>query len=365
MQRRARSSIVKLIPPVIECCARPPPVNVAMRRDAQIFMAAALIGWVGCCLLLGRAAAADLVAGARAPGLSAGRFDRAALQKELSQPLESLERQSTEALRAHVQRLGDLHFALELALDVSPEEQRALSEEILARVGQVGLLIRQRMAEPPPPARSGGLWAPVSGPPPRGDLVGVLLDNSGLLVRLLGGLLIAFALGYLVRERGAARPTGAVVRSIRRKESPLPVLVPSETPGDGRPMTLEEIRTALESGHTVLLQMGYEITPARRRRFLGLAREAQEILRGIEGQTYTVWEDPGHPNRFYELLVCRRLEVLDQLASAHGPLPKLAEEIEACRVPSGFSLHRAWLGALPDGHGAPRIAAVAGDSLGR
>jgi hypothetical protein len=130
-------------------------------------------------------------------------------------------------------------------------------------------------------------------------------------------------------------------------------------------MTLEEIRTALESGHTVLLQMGYEITPNRRRRFLGLAREAQEILRGIEGQTYTVWEDPGHPNRFYEFLVCRRLEVLDQLASTHGPLPKLAEEMETCRVPSGFSLHRAWLGALPDAHGAPRIAAVAGDSPGR
>ncbi len=341
------------------------PVNVAMRPYAQIFTVAALIGWIGCCLLLGRPAVADPVEAARPPDLPAGGFDRAALQKELSRPLESLERQPTEALRAHVQRLGDLHFALELALDVSPEEQRALSEQILTRVSQVGLLIQQRMAEPRPPARGRGLWAPVSGPPPRGDLVGVLLDNSGLLVRLLGGLLIAFALGYLARERGAARPTGAVVRSIRRKEPPLPVPVPSEAPGEGRPMTLEEIRTALESGHTVLLQMGYEITPSRRRRFLGLAREAQEILRGIEGQTYTVWEDPGHPNRFYELLVCRRLEVMDQLASAHGPLPKLAEEMETCRVPSGFSLHRAWLGALPDAHGAPRIAAVAGDSLVR
>jgi hypothetical protein len=335
-----------------------------MRRYAQIFVAAALIGWVGGCLLFGRAAAADPVAGRGAPGLPVGGFDRAALQKELSRPLESLEKQPTEALRAYVQRLGDLHFALGLAVDVSPEERRALSEQILTRVGRVGLVIRQRMAEPRPPAKGRALPAPASGPPPRGDLVGVLLDNSGLLVRLLGGLLIAFALGYLVRER-RTRAMGAVARSDRRKESPLPVPVPSETPGEGRPMTLEEIRTALESGHTVLLQMGYEIAPSRRPRFLGLAREAQEILRGIEGQAYTVWEDPGHPNRFYELLVCRRLEVLDQLASAHGPLPKLAEEMEACRVPSGFSLHRAWLGALSDAHGAPRIAAIAGDSLVR
>jgi hypothetical protein len=128
-------------------------------------------------------------------------------------------------------------------------------------------------------------------------------------------------------------------------------------------MTLEEIRKALGSGYTVLLQMGYEVTPSRRRRFLGLARKAQEILHGIEGQTYTVWEDPGHPNRFYELLVCRQLEVLDQLASTHGGLPKLAEEIEACRVPSGFSLHRAWLEALPDAQGAPRIGPAAEGSL--
>lgn len=130
-------------------------------------------------------------------------------------------------------------------------------------------------------------------------------------------------------------------------------------------MTLEEIRKAVGSGCTVLLQMGYEVTPARRRRFLTLAQEAQEILRGIEGQTYTVWEDPSHPNRFYELLVCRRPEVVDQLASAHGPLPKLAEEIEACRIPSGFSLHRAWLGALPDAQGVPRIAGASEGSLVR
>lgn len=337
-----------------------------MRRHPQILVTAALIGWMGCCLLSGLApanAATGLPSGAAALGSPVGGFDRAALEKELSQPLEKLAGQSSEALRAYVQRLGDLHFVLELAVDVSPAERRALSEQILTRVGQVGLLIRQRATEPHAPGKSRGFPATAPGPPPKTDLAGVLLDNSGLLVRLLGGLLIAFALGYLARERRTARPAGAVARRDRRKESLAPVPVPSGTPAEGRPMTLAEIREALSAGHTVLLQMGYEIQASRRRRFLALARKAQEILSGIEGQTYTVWEDPGHPNRFYELLVCRQLEVLDQLASTYGPLPKLAEEIEACRIASGFSLHRAWLGALPDAHGAPRIGLAAEDSL--
>ncbi len=337
-----------------------------MRRHSQIFVTTAPIGWVGCCLFCGvvaAALAAEPPSGAGAPGLSVGGFDRAALQKELSVPLQSLEKQPNEALRDYVERLGDLHFALELAVDVSPPERRALSEQILTRVGQVGLLIRQRMAEPHALTTGRGLPAPAPGPLPRSDLAWVLLDNSGLLLRLLGGLLVAFALGYLVHERRSARATGPVARNGRGKESAAPVPVPAETPREARHMTLEEIRRALASGCTVLLQMGYEISPSRRRRFLGLAREAQEILRDIEGQTYTVWEDPGHPNRFYELLVCRRLEVLDQLASAHGPLPKLAEEIETCRVPSGFTLHRAWLGALPEAHGVPQIGGIAGDRL--
>ncbi|HWU40801.1 MAG TPA: hypothetical protein VN203_24395, partial [Candidatus Acidoferrum sp.] len=79
----------------------------------------------------------------------------------------------------------------------------------------------------------------------------------------------------------------------------------------------------------------------------------------------TVWEDPGHPNRFYGLLVCRRLEVLGQLASADGPLSRLAEQIEACRVPSGFRLNRVWVGAITDGLEAPHVTAVSEDSLVR
>jgi hypothetical protein len=363
LQRGTRSSIVNPVSPLIQVCIFAPyPATVAMRRHSQIFLAAGLIGWMGCCLFFGHSAAA--IAAESLPG-AVGRFDRAALQKELSQPLKALEKEPTEELRAHVQRLGDLHFSLQLAVDVSPEERRALSEQILTRVGQVGLVIRQRMLEPRVSTKSKSLPAAGPGRPPRSDLVGLILDNSGLLLRLLGGLFIAFALGYLARELSAGGATQAVVRSERRAKAPTPVLIPSETPSDGRAMTLEEIRKAVDSGCTVLLQMGYEITPDRRHRFLALAREAQEILRGIEGQTYTVWEDPGHPSRFYELLVCRRLEVLDLLASSDGPLPKLAEEIEACRVPSGFSLHRAWLEALPDALGAPQVAAVTEDSLVR
>ena len=326
---------------------------------------AALIGWVGCCLFFAAsvaAIAAESPAGGGVPGLPVGGFDRATLQKELSQPLEALEIEPTEALRAHVQRLGDLDFALELAVDVSPVERRALNEQILTRVGQIGLLIRQRMAEPRSSARNRAVPAPAYGRPPRGDLAGVLLDNWGLLLRLVGGLFIAFALGYLARERRAAKTRRAVARKIEPQAT---VPIPPERPSEGQPMTLGQIRKAVSSGYTVLLQMGYEVRPDHRRRFLVLAREAQEILGRMQGQTYTVWEDPGHPNRFYELLVCRQLEVLDQLASTLGPLPKLAEEIDACRVPSGFSLHRAWLGALPDALGAPHVAAVSEDSLVR
>jgi hypothetical protein len=335
-----------------------------MRRRTQIFVTAALIGWVGSGLpyaLAPATAATGPVSDAKTSASPVGTFDREALRKALSTPLEALEAQPTEALREYVQRLGDLHFALDLAIDVSPAERRALSEQVLTRVGQVGLLIRRRTIEPLASGGNRAFSAP--GSPRSTDLAGVVLDNTGLLVRLLGGLLIAFSLGYLVRERRATRVSGALVRSGRVRESSAPVPVPYGTPGEGRPMTLEEIGRALRAGRTVLLQMGYEITPAHRRRFLALAREAQEILQGIEGQTYTVWEDPGHPNRFYELLVCRRLEVLDQLASSDGPLPKLAEQIEACRVPSGFSLHRAWLGALSDGQGTPSIPAITEDSL--
>ena len=322
-------------------------------------MAVGLIGWVGCSFLSGDSAVAS--AAESLSGEVRG-LDRAALQKELSLPLEALEKEPTEALRAHVQRLGDLQFALELAVDVSPEERRALSDQILTRVGQVGLLMRQRMmAEPRTSPKGRSL--PTPGPLPRGDLTGVLLDNSGLLPGLLGGLLIAFALGYVVRGRGAGGRVRSAARRERRVEPLAPVPIPSGIAGESGSMTPQEIRKAVESGRTVLLQVGCEIRPNRRGRFLMLTRATQEILAESEGQIYTVWEDPANPNRFYTLLVCRRLEVLDQLGSGHHPLSKVAQEIEASRVPAGFSLHRAWVEAVPDPRGAPHDAAAAEDSL--
>ncbi len=244
--------MVKPISPLIDLCVLALlPVDVAMRQHSQIFTVAGLISWVACCLFFGdpaAALAAESLSGGDAPHLPVGGFDRAALQKELSQPLEALEKEPMEVVRAHVQRLGDLHFALELAVDISPEERRALSEQILTRVSQVGRLIRQRMAEPRTSANSRALPAPAPGLPPRGDLAGVLMGNSGLLLRLLAGLLIAFALGFLAGERRAARARGAVVRSDGSEESPLPVSVPSETPSEGRPMRLEGIRKSVGSG---------------------------------------------------------------------------------------------------------------------
>jgi len=339
-----------------------------MRRGRQLLSTVALIGCLGWGLLYDLASAASATespSGVGASGLPVGSFDREALRKELAQPLENLAGQPAEALRSHVQQLADLHFALELALDVSPAERRVLSEQILTRVGQVGLMIRQRTTEPQGSGKGRRMLATDAGPPPSGDLAGALLENSGLILRLLGGLLIAFALGYFVRERRASKAAPSAGASNQRTDLQPRTPIAVETPGEGRPMTLPEIRHAMTSGRTVLLQMGYEIAPSRRRRFLRLARDAQGILRDLEGQTYTVWEDPSHPNRFYELLVCRRIEVLERLADAASPLSKLAEEIEACRVHSGFSLHRAWLGALPDEPGATWIVPLADGSPAR
>lgn len=196
---------------------------------------------------------------------------------------------------------------------------------------------------------------PAPGVSPAGDLTGVLLEDPSLSLRLPAGVLIAFALGYLVRDRRAAKAVAAVNRLDGEQESPPPVPIPREMPPAGRRMALTEIRRALHSGHPVLLQMGYGIAPSHGRHFLALAQEARDILSGMDGQTCTVWEDPGRPNRCGELSLFRRLELLDQLASTEGPLPVLAEEIEACRVPSGSGLHGARLGALPDARGAPRL----------
>lgn len=332
-------------------------------------MAALLIAGAGWCLShapVAAAAATEPLTAADPSGRPSGGFDRAALRAELSRPVAALQTQPAEALRAHVQRLGDLQFAMELAADVSPEERRVLNDRILTRVAQVGLLVRQRTVEGHNPGKGRGIAEAVGAwYPAAGDLPGVLVENSGLLVRLLGGLLVAFALGNLVASRRGARSRS----SGSRGDPPIDLMSQaSDQPGqpDEEPtITLAEIREALVAGHTVLLEMGSDIAPSNRSRFLELTRQMQEILSGVEGQTYTVWEDPAHPNRFYELVVCRQVGVLDQLAATEGPLSRLAVEIEACRVPGGFVLQRVWWDALPEQGWAAHFAPAPEASLAR
>jgi hypothetical protein len=265
--------------------------------------------------------------------------------------MTALQEQPAGALRAYVQRLADHQFALELAVDVSPTERRVLSEQILARIGQVGLLIRTRGSGGPMPEKGKEPLTSDAGPPPD-DLITVAMQNAGLLVRVLLGLLVAFALGYLAARRRALRsavPAGQRnpgVRSPARGEATDPT-------GEGESVTLMEIRWALAAGRSVLLQMGYEVAPSQRIRFLDLVREMRAAFRGVQGQTYTVWEDPAHPNRFYELLVCRQVGVLDHLTAGDGPLARLAEQVEACRAPDGFFQRRVWLDAVPEHGWAP------------
>ena len=322
-------------------------MNVAMRRRPRGWTVAALLGWAGWCLLTGPAPAATTPAdaGEVASRLAKG-FDRAALQQELARPMAALQEQPAGVLRAYVQRLADHQFALELAVDVSPAERRLLSEQILTRIGQVGLLIRMRGGGGPTPEKGKGPPTPDAGPPPD-DLFTVAVQNAGLLVRVLVGLLVAVALGYLAARRRALRsavPAGQRNPGVR---SPADGEATDPT-GEGQSVTLMEIRWALAAGRTVLLQMGYEIAPSQRIRFLDLVREMREVLRGVQGQMYTVWEDPAHPNRFYELLVCRQVGVLDHLTAGDGPLARLTEQVEACRAPDGFFLRRVWLDAVPE-----------------
>jgi hypothetical protein len=254
--------------------------------------------------------------------------------------------QPAGALRAYAQQLADLHFAMELAVDVSPADRRVLTEQILARIGQVGHLIRHQGAGGAVQGTAKGAPTRAPAPPPADDLLTVAWQNSGLLVRLLGGLLIAYALGSLATLRRVQRPAPPA----RRRDSG--VLSPAPGPGakpttEQAPISLAEIRGALAAGGTVMLQTGYEIAPSQRDRFLTLVREIQGILRHVGGQTYTVWEDQVHQNRFYELLVCRDTRVLDHLATADGPLPRLVQQAEACRVPDGFAFRRVWRSAVP------------------
>ena len=68
----------------------------------------------------------------------------------------------------------------------------------------------------------------------------------------------------------------------------------------------------------------------------------QEALEGARGLTHSAWEDPRHPHRFYEVLVCQRPAALEALTTTDGLPARLGEEIEACRLSGGFILRRVW-----------------------
>ena len=276
-----------------------------------------------------------------------GGFDRAALEKELSRPLGELQRQGTDALRIHVQRLTELYSSLDLTPGLSPEDRRVLSDHILARVAQVGMLAREgnSTTEAGQKARSGAMsvWA-VS----RGAL-GFLGENSLVVIGLLGGVVIAYALGSLAGyRRGASQASyyGAgdprMWFATRAHEGPAGL---TEFPVR---ITLDQIRRTLASGRTALMQLGYEIAPRHRREFLGLIREMHQMLNDVDGQVHSVWEDPRHPNRFYEIVVCHRLEALDLLTSDLSELAGLDTAIEKCWLPGRPVLRRAWWGVLPE-----------------
>jgi hypothetical protein len=282
------------------------------------------------------------LAAASPESLRSGAPDRTELQDELTRSMTELQAWSDKDLRAYVDRLAQLQSSLEWESDLLPQERRDLNERLLARAAQVGLLLRERAGAAVVAGSSRRVAAAEPGAAWLAGLVGTALGDSGILVGLLGGLAIAFALGNLMGYRRGARQAsyyGEGDPRLRFLTRP-----PAQPPRQGVPgrISLQLIREALSDGRTVLLQLGYDIAPSRRPRYLELLREMQEALEGSEGLTHTAWEDPRHPHRFYELLVCQRPAALDALTTTDGLLARLGEDIEACRHPSGLVLRRVW-----------------------
>ena len=196
-----------------------------------------------------------------------------------------------------------------------------MRDRILARVAQIGLQARDEGPSTARNAKARGWWATALGPLSiLGGASGFVGENSVLLIGLLGGLIVAYSLGRLAGyRRGASEASyyGAgdprLWFTARARESVRPA-------GPVVRITLDQIRSTLAAGRTVLLQLGYEIVPSRREEFLGLIREMHLALNELRDQVYSAWEDPRHPNRFYEVVVCRRLETLDLLTSDRSEL---------------------------------------------
>lgn len=272
------------------------------------------------------------------------RFDRAGFAEETARLSGDLKSHPTELLQGHAQRLTELYASLETAGDLSSSERQAIGESILGRVAQVGLVLRQRQGGRPEEGviRSAvRTWADRL---PRLEEFGAtLFDGPALLLGLLGGVVIAFALGGLA---GYRRGTTQASYYGSAGDPRIRFLAQGAVHGeDGKgpsQVSVTQLKDMLAKGRTVMLQLGYEVKPDLRPRYLELIGKMQASMRSLDGQSYTVWEDPRHPNRFYELLVCFRPGALDRLMARDWRLAEIAGELEACRTPRGPVFRRAW-----------------------
>jgi hypothetical protein len=317
-------------------------------RDEYLAVRAAALtaGMVWCLLWLSPVLAAETMASG-----SVG-FDRAALREELARAVPELQKQGTDALKAHARRLTELYGGLETAMDIPPSERRALSDHILGRVAQVSLLLRG--------AHPGALGTKAKDGPSDGMLALVLRatdtfsDNSLLLIGLVGGLIVVFALGNLAGYRRGSRH--ASYYGYAESDPRIRFVARGAQESDGAEeigrVSLQQIREHLLAGRTVMLQLGYEVSPEHRGKYLELVRGMRYAMGRLDGgQSYAVWEDPRHANRFYEVLICPRLSTLDRLLRYPGELGAMAAGIEACRAPGRPVLRRTWWGVVPESRG--------------
>jgi hypothetical protein len=266
----------------------------------------------------------------------------------LSRPLEDLQRQGPDALRAHIEQLTRLYLAVEQSDAVPRAERRAVSEQVLERAIRARMILRDGKTSPAIGAGGQETTAPSSGLSGVGGAVGIVGANPILLLGVAGAGIIAFSLGSLIGYRRGASQASYYVTGDPRvwfTSGPLVGGTPEKAPA---PIALPRVRTALAEGRPVLMQLGSDIARSRREEYLRLTRRVRDILDGSDGRSYTVWEDPRRPNRFYENLVCRRPDSLGLLTDGNEELAGLAAGIEQCRVSGAPVQRRIWHGAIPD-----------------
>jgi hypothetical protein len=276
-------------------------------------------------------------------------FDRTVLDSELSRPLAEVQQQGPEALRSHLGRLTESYTALDGADDVPEAERRVVRDRILTRVAQIGVQTREVGSTASRNSKARGWWSTAAGSSGAlGSALGVLGERSVQAVGVLGVLIVAYSLGRLAGYRrgasqasyyGAGDPRLWFVERSRENTKPAAPVVR---------ITLDQIQATLAAGRTVLLQLGYEISPRHREEFLELIREMGLALNDLGDRGYSAWEDPRHPNRFYEVVVCRNLETMELLTSTRSELAGLDAKIEACWRSGRPVMRRAWWGIFPE-----------------